>query len=393
MIFLRKIYPVLERELEKPEILVITGMRQVGKTTLLSWLFDKVASSNKVMLDLENPLHRKIFEEENYDNVWFNLSDFGITNKEKAFIFLDEVQNLPDVTRVIKYLYDHWNVKFVLSGSSSYYLKNLFPESLAGRKLVYELYPLDFGEFLRFKGVKRKEFKAFREMVKNRSLVLHQRLIKWYQEYMEFGGFPRVVLEEDKERKKLLLEEIFKSYFEIDVKSLADFKNLSRLRDLILLVANRVGSRLDIGKLSAELGISRETVVSYLDFLEQTYFISRVPKYSQSVDRQVAGRKKVYLADSGLANFLGRLSEGELFEQSVYQSLRGSYKQINYWSDRGNEVDFVLDRRVGLEVKITATNKHVKRLERLCKKIGINECYVVAKNFSELDKVVPVVYL
>jgi len=104
---------------------------------------------------LENPLHRKLFEEENYDNIWNNLANFGISREDKSYIFLDEIQNLPQVNSAIKYLYDHWPVKFFLTGSSSFYLKNLFSESLAGRKLVFELFPLTFREFLGFKEINK----------------------------------------------------------------------------------------------------------------------------------------------------------------------------------------------------------------------------------------------
>src|SRR3989344_72067 len=140
MFYPRDILPDVERELSSKEITLITGMRRVGKTTILNHLFNSLTSKNKVTLDLENPLHRKVFEEENFDAVWNNLKQFGINNEEKAWIFLDEVQNLPDISRVVKYLYDHWQVKFVLTGSSSFYLKNLFPESLAGRKIIFEMY-------------------------------------------------------------------------------------------------------------------------------------------------------------------------------------------------------------------------------------------------------------
>lgn len=83
MIYKRTIIPVLESELITKETIVITGMRQVGKTTLLTYLFSKISSVNKAILDFENPLHRKAFEEENYDAVWNNLIAFSLTNKEK----------------------------------------------------------------------------------------------------------------------------------------------------------------------------------------------------------------------------------------------------------------------------------------------------------------------
>src|SRR3989339_153343 len=112
MVYQRQIYPRLEAELKTREILVLTGMRRVGKTTAINYLYDLVETDNKAIFDLENPLHRKIFEEEDYDAVWSNLRQSGISNTSKAYIFIDEIQNLPDISRVVKYLYDHWDVKF-----------------------------------------------------------------------------------------------------------------------------------------------------------------------------------------------------------------------------------------------------------------------------------------
>src|SRR5919109_3299672 len=106
MLFEREIFKKLKEEIKTKEITVITGMRRVGKTTALRYLYNLVESKNKVMLDLENPLNRKVFEEENYDAVWSNLKQFGISDANKAYIFIDEVQNLPMLSRVAKYLYD-----------------------------------------------------------------------------------------------------------------------------------------------------------------------------------------------------------------------------------------------------------------------------------------------
>src|SRR5438477_4785634 len=118
MFITRDIVPNLEQELGKKDATVITGMRRVGKTTLMTYLFDKITSKNKYIFDLGNPLHRHVFEEENYDNIWNNLAQYGIINKEKAYLFIDEIQNLPEISTVIKYLYDHFDVKCVLTGSS-----------------------------------------------------------------------------------------------------------------------------------------------------------------------------------------------------------------------------------------------------------------------------------
>lgn len=389
MIYRRTITPFLESELSTKETTVITGMRQVGKTTLLTYLFSKITSSNKVLLDFENPLHRKIFEEKNYDMVWNNLAAFGLTNKEKAYILLDEIQNLPQISNVIKYLYDHYDVKFIVTGSSSYYLKNLFPESQAGRKLVFEIFPLTFNEFLIFKEISRVNFSLFKEKALNKNPISYEQLIPLYREYIEFGGFPKVVLETSVERKKKLLNEIFTSYFEHDVKSLSDIKDLGKLRDLILLLIPRVGSKIEIGKIASVLSLSRETIYNYLSFLEFTYFIKLIPKYSVSIDRQAAGSKKLYLCDSGMANFLGKTSQGQLFEQSVFQNIRDGNTLCYYSKKKGAEIDFIVNGKIALEVKMMSSKQDIEFLKRRSLGLHLTEKYTVSLEYSSDQEMIP----
>ena len=388
MFYPRLVLPQLERELETPEITVITGMRQVGKTTLLDHLFSLIKNSNKVKLDLENPLNRKIFEEENYDAIWNNLAVFGVNNQSKAYVFLDEIQHVSSIGSVVKYLKDHFDVKFVLTGSSSYYLKNLFPESMAGRKFIFEIYPLTFFEFLIFKGITQKRLVSFSEKAISKNNILYSKLIPFYQEYLEYGGFPRVVLQQDPERKKAMLSEIFTSYYENDVKSLADFKDTTKLRDLILLLIPRVGSRIEVSKLAASLGVSRETVYSYLSFLEKTYFISLISKFSSSIDRQAAGMQKLFLCDVGMVNNLGKASEGQLFEQGVFQNLNFNHTIHFYNKDGGSEIDFIVDEKIALEVKTSTSKRDIDHLKRRNHSLHLPEAYIISKEYSEEKEVI-----
>ncbi len=388
MLYPRTIFPRLESELQTKEVTVITGMRRVGKTTALMHLYDLIQSKNKAVFDLENPLHRKVFEEENYDVVWKNLEQFGISNTKKAYLFLDEVQNLPEISRVVKYLYDHWDVKFVLTGSSSYYLRNLFPESLSGRKIIFEMFPLTFAEFLVFKNVERDVPRVLAEKAKNKNRISYDRLIPYYREYLEFGGFPSIILEQNLERKKILLSEIFTSYFEKDAKNLADFKDMSKLRDLILLLIPRIGSRIEVLKLAIGLSVSRETIYTYLAFLEQTYFISLLPRHSGSIDRQAAGSRKLFVCDCGMAGILGKPSEGQLFEQSVFQNLRSGHKLSFYNKGEGAEIDFIFDERAALEVKVAASRQDITTLKLRTKSIKLTESYVVVSQYSDREEVI-----
>ena len=184
------------------------------------------------------------------------------------------------------------------------------------------------------------------------------------------------------------MEEIFKSYFEKDVKSLAEFKDLGKLRDLILLLVPRLASKIEISKLASEIKVSRETIYNYLAFLEKTYFISLLPRFSKSLDRQAAGRKKMFFCDTGLANFLGKASLGQLFENSVFQNLRPRSKLHYYSKNSRSEIDFVVNERIALEAKTSASRRDLNCLKRTSDKLQLKESYLVILNFNPEEKVV-----
>jgi len=389
MIYTRKILPKIEKYVKSKEILVLTGMRRVGKTTLYRSIFDGITSKNKIFLDVENPITQKIFEEVDYDNVISNFKELGIDMREKAYIFLDEIQAMPEIVRVIKYLYDHYDIKFFVTGSSSFYLKNVFPESLAGRKYVFEMFPLDFEEFLTFKNVSKKFHATFAQKDKNKSALFYEKNKKLYDEYMRYGGFPGVVLAQTVEEKKMKLNDIFKSYFEKDVKNLADFREIKALRDLILLLMQRVGSKLEITKLSSEIGVSRETIYSFLSFLEGTHFVHFVEPFSRSVDREVSGGKKLYLCDNGVLNNFAKVSEGALFENAAFLDLK-KYGKVNYYQKRsGGEIDFIIDKKIAVEIKTKGDGADLKKLEKLSEALKIKQYYLVTREFSKNDRFIP----
>ena len=125
----------------------------VSSTTLLKQLMDVSTVKQKVYFDLERIDNRLLFSQENYETIIAALTQRGIDFSRKVLIAIDEIQLVPNLPSVIKYLYDNYDIKFLLTGSSSYYLKNRFNESLAGRKQIFEIYSLTFGELLVFKGI------------------------------------------------------------------------------------------------------------------------------------------------------------------------------------------------------------------------------------------------
>ena len=388
----RKILNQIKKQIKSKEIIILTGMRRTGKTTLYRMLFEYIKSKNKIFLDMENPIEQKIFEEKDYNNILLNLAKEGIDSKKKSYIFLDEIQAAPQAIGAVKYLYDHYNIKFFLTGSSSFYLKNFFPESLAGRKFVFEIFPLDFEEFLVFKNKAKQFHKNFSQKDKNKNKISYEKLKKDYDEYIEFGGFPNVVLSKNKIDKKLRLNDIFKSYFEKDARILANFKEIKAFRDIILLLMQRVGSKLEISKLASEISVSRETVYSFLSFLEATYFVYFIKPFSRNVDREISGSRKVYLCDNGLLNNFAKISDGALFENSIFLNLR-NYGKINYYQKRsGGEIDFIV-KQTAIEVKIKGTEFDIKKLYKTTQSIGIKQYYLLTKDFNEKKKFIPAIEL
>lgn len=355
-------------------------MRRTGKTTSLRWLLEQVASQNKIYLDLERLDQRAVFQESNYNLVLDYLRNRGLDANQSMTVALDEIQYVPNLPSVVKYLYDTYGIKFFLTGSSSFHPKNHFTESLSGRKVVFELFPLTFGEFLDFRSIPYRRSTSFDEM--RFDSHEYERLKGSYEEFLMYGGLPDVVLETRPVVRKDLLNDIFSSYINIDVRTLADFQKIGELQQLMRLLALRIGSKLDITKLASTLGISRPTVMQYLDFLEMTYVIRRLPAFARG-DKPSALAKKLYFCDNGIAGILAHLSEGALFENAVHNQLRPLGPLAYLGKNSQHEIDFIVMREnqttSALEVKYHPILSDKQKLKRLAAKYGFAESWLVGK--------------
>lgn len=372
----RKLYPFLKEHLRKKQITVITGMRRTGKTTLIKSLLSEIESTNKLYFDFERVDNRELFSEKNYDAIATALKHRGLSFDKKVYLALDEIQLVKNLPSVLKYLYDNYDIKFIVTGSSSYYIKNLFTESLSGRKKIFELYPLDFGEFLMFKKVSSGASALWAEKI---SQTEYERIKNYYEEYVEYGGFPEVVLSDGSEHKKDLLHDIISSYVNLDIKSLADFRNEENVYNLLKMLASRIGARLDYTKLSVLCGLSRVTVQSYIDFFEKTYVVSRVSVFTKNSDREIVKAKKLYFCDNGLLNILADINSGSKFENAVFNQLRHHGELRYYALKTGREIDFILNGKIAIEVKETPTEADKKDLSGLAKMIDMEKYLLVGR--------------
>ena len=239
--FHRKIYPTLKAHLDNRQVTVITGLRRVGKSTALKYLIEDAPTTNKIYLDLERVENQNIFSQNSYKDIERSLELLGYDFSNPGIVAIDEIQMAKNSSSVIKALYDEYTIKFIVTGSSSFYIKDHFSESLAGRKRIFEMTPLDFEEFLQFKKVETKNLG--KEKLKSFLPTYYDLYKKWYEEYIQFGGFPEVVLAEKAEDKIAYLKDILNSHIELDVKLLGDISSSDALYKLILLLANTVDTK------------------------------------------------------------------------------------------------------------------------------------------------------
>ena len=365
------------------EAIIITGMRRVGKTTILKNIFSKIDSKNKLLLDLENPINRKYFEDDNYEKIKSSLEILGLDFSNRVYLFLDEIQYMQNIASVMKYFIDSWKVKFFVTGSTNFYTRNIFNESLSGRKLIYELFPLTFREFLSFKGRKVN----LPNHIDDISKPIFDMLSNLYDEYLLFGGFPEVVNKKTIEEKKKTLEDIFASFFKFEVVQLSNYRKSDVIRDLMLLLMRKTGTRMDIHKISQELGISRATTYEYLSFLEGSYFIQIIRPFGSSNINEIKKAPKVYVCDTGLVNHFARIPEENLFENSIYQNLMTKGALQYYERKSGTGLHFILAGKSGYQVLLHPRKSDATRIMKLGTDLELNQYWMVSKVFSDLPHV------
>jgi len=353
-------------------------MRRTGKTTLCKQLMADSSIRQKLYIDLERIDNRVLWSEDNYETIIQALVQQGLHFDEPVLLVLDEIQLVPNLPSVLKYLYDTYTIKFIVTGSSAYYMKNQFTESLAGRKKVFDIYPLSFGELLGFKNIPAVSlpWEEASQFIRSE----YERLKSYYEEYIEFGGFPEVVLADAVTDKQDLLQDILSSYINFDIRVLADIRNPANLYKLIKLLAVRTGTKLDISKLTSLVGLSRQTVENYLTLLEQSYLIRTLPVLANSPDREIVKARKLYFLDNGIASIVGNAGSGAKFENAIFNQLVHRGELAYYQLKTGREIDFVVDQKLGIEVKETAAEGDIRGLRSLAANLNLDQNYVVGRH-------------
>lgn len=343
----RKAEALIKSWLNTKKILLVLGARQVGKTTLLKNSF----SNTKITyLNLDVETDKSTFTRAASLGPQAAIKSLA----DPEILILDEAQRLPDAARVVKGWYDYeLPVKIIMSGSSSLNLLDLSAESLTGRNIKLYLPPLLFSEIISSQSwynpvIGKSNLNAFKNQIE--SLLLYS---------MVYGSYPEAVTTTDKQQ---YLINLVTDYLLKDILHSSLIKTPSVIRRLLSLLAYQSGSVVSINELANNLNISRVTVDRYLDLLEQTFIIFRLPAFSNNPRKEITKSQKIFFWDTGIRNALindfnthiNRPDIGKLWENWVVAEfakstfLEGNLRSMYFWQSRsGSEVDLVIKEPTG----------------------------------------------
>jgi len=363
----RTLLKELQEHLGKKEITMLVGPRQAGKTTLMRILGEQLAAEGEktLFLNLDFEEDKTYFESQLKLLAKIELE----LGKDKGFVFIDEIQRKENAGLFLKGLYDR-NIacKLVVSGSGSIELKEKLHESLAGRKRIFELTTVNFFESVNYMTAYKYEnsLSQYFEVEQEKSAIL-------LEQYLNFGGYPRVVLENEIREKRQVIDEIYQSFVSRDIAALLKVVKLDAFTKLLNLLSAQSGSIVNHSELANTLGLSLPTVTNYLWYAEKTFVIQKLLPFFKNRRKEITKAPVYYFTDPGLRNYIngrfGALKNSDDFGfpfqamvlNMVKELTRHSGAKINYWRTKGGaEVDLIIDytqRQIPLEVKYRKMTK------------------------------------
>lgn len=327
------------------KVILLMGARQTGKTTLMKKIAEK---------------------HENY--LWLNGDEYDIKERfrnptstklksligDHKLVFIDEAQQIDDIGISLKLLYDNYPaIQLIVSGSSSFELKNRINEPLTGRKIEFHMFPISFGE-----------------MSDHHSLLIEKR---YFETRMIYGYYPEIINKQGNEIN--LLKILSDSYLYKDILMLENLKKPEKLMNLLQALAFQIGSEISYNEISNHIGLDSKTVESYIDLLEKCFVVFRLRSFSRNLRNELKMSKKIYFYDNGIRNaiisnfhiFEGRMDKGALFENMMvserikFNHYSNNYANRYFWRTKNQqEIDYIEDKDgqiSGFEFKLNNLKK------------------------------------
>ncbi len=319
-IYLNEIF----KNIKNKEIIFLTGLRRIGKTTILMQTINKLLTSKTkpenilfIRLDSFNLLEYSIHQ---------LIEEYRKVHKKSAsdffYLFLDEITSRDNFEQELKSLYDNENIKVICSSSIAALMRDK-KAKLTGRTRTIEVMPLTFQEFLNFKeAMIGKADKA--------------KLESYFKDYLKIGGIPYYVLTED----RAYLNELVESIVYKDIIAYHKISGERAVKELFVLLCQRVGKPTSYNKLAEILKISVDSVKRYISYFEKAYLFYVVDRYSKSANERVTSPKKIYIGDVGIKNIITEFKDlGASYENLVF--LRIKDQNPDYYLENSVEIDFI----------------------------------------------------
>lgn len=333
---------IIQRLQQSNKIIILYGARQVGKTTLIKAILKN--DSDKVLeINADQIKYRDILSSTDLTQIKRLVSGYDL-------LFIDEAQQVPDIGLNLKIISDNIpELKIIATGSSSFELANKISEPLTGRKWTFTLFPISLLELSEFKN----PFELDSEL----------------SDFLTFGMYPEVFSYENRLDKMDYLKEIVESFLYKDLLTLSQIKNAGKIYELLQLLAYQIGSPVSYSELGRKLGLSTDTVISYIDLLEKVFVIFRLPGFSRNLRKEITKNKKIYFYDTGIRNVViedfslpeKRPDIGALWENFIISERikRNKYKRAHtnsyFWRTyTGAELDYIEEssgKLSGFEIK------------------------------------------
>ncbi|MCK4650247.1 ATP-binding protein [Candidatus Pacearchaeota archaeon] len=367
----REKYQDLLKDIKTPFVKILTGIRRSGKSTLLIQL-KKRHDGTYVNFDDERFVNFKVDDFQ----VLYELSIEIFGNKK--YFYFDEIQNIVDWERFVRRLSESGGNVFV-TGSNATMLSKELGTHLTGRYISYTLYPFSFREYLKFKKMDNLEFTT-----KNKAEIKRN-----FRKYLTEGGLPEYLMTGNRDYLKMLFESILYR----DVMTRYKLTNERALKELVYIAANNISKEISFNSIKKMIGLGSSTTVSdYFSYLENTYLLFLVPKYSHSLKKQIHANKKLYMIDNAIAHQLGfsfSENKGKLLENLVFVELKRRGKEIYYFQEKG-ECDFILREnrikeaiQVCYEINDGNKEREIAGLAEAMKKFKLKEGIILTMDQEE----------
>ncbi len=363
----REIYSNITKFLKTRQIIALTGLRRTGKTSIIKKIIDEYL--------------RKGFSKRSIFYFSFDeFSDMRLTEllviyermveikikDEKFIIVFDEIQKLNNWSEQIKVIYDLYpNIKFIISGSESLFIRRKSKESLAGRIFEFRIEPLSFKEYLIFKSIKIENIWLQRDL-----------LMKEFSEYIKSNGFPEIINQDEEVIEKYVKEGVIEKIIYRDIPEVFEIKDSGLMRSLFDIIFNNPGQIIEIQSIANELSVSRQTLSIYLEYLEESYLIRKLYNFSKNTRKTKRKLKRYY---STIINpLLIKTDFPKIFEQAIVNELKGEF----FWRDAyKNEVDLILTKPefIAIEIKSGEIKENdLSSIQKFIKKYKPKKAFIMS---------------